>query len=113
MSAAGGLPLPTLAGIEDAAAAIGGRAGATPLVEADALSAAFGAEIWLENETVAAIGSYKLRGALTALLREQARNGLAGACTSSSGNHGLGVPPAARLLGVPAHGIVPVGANPL
>ena len=113
MSAAGGLPLPTLAGIEDAAAAIGGRAGATPLVEADALSAAFGAEIWLKNETVAAIGSYKLRGALTALLREQARNGLAGACTSSSGNHGLGVAHAARLLGVPAHVIVPEGANPL
>ena len=107
------MQLPTLAGIEDAARLIEGHVRETPLIRSEALSGAFEAEIWLKNETTSPIGSYKLRGALTAILRERSRQPVSGAVTSSSGNHGQGVAYAARLLGLSADVFLPEGANPL
>src|SRR5581483_10011596 len=89
--------LPTLSGIEDAFERIRPYRFETPLVRAELLSRAFEADVWLKNETVSPIASFKLRGALCALLR--AKGPLAGAVTSSTGNHGQGLAYAARMLG--------------
>src|SRR4051812_49032276 len=63
----------------------------TPLERSGHLSEAFGADVWLKLECFQATGSFKLRGALNALLSlgEAARQ--RGVITASAGNHGLGV----------------------
>jgi threonine dehydratase len=81
----------------------------TPLVRALLLSRDLGCELWVKNETVSPIASFKWRGALNDLLRDP---GARGVVTSSTGNHGQGVAWAARVAGVPAHIFLPLGANP-
>ncbi|HYK01153.1 MAG TPA: pyridoxal-phosphate dependent enzyme [Thermoanaerobaculia bacterium] len=75
----------------------------TPLVRALLL------DLYVKNETVSPIASFKWRGALNALLREDSVRGVV---TSSTGNHGQGVAWAARVAGIPAHIFLPLGANP-
>lgn len=105
--------LPTLAGIRAAAEALRPHLAVTPMVRAEVLSRAFHAEVWIKNETITPIASFKLRGALNALIRARAGGHAGGAVTSSSGNHGQGVAYAARLLGVAADIFLPEIANPL
>lgn len=81
----------------------------TPLVRALLLSRELGCELLVKNETVSPVASFKWRGALNAILREQ---DVRGVVTSSTGNHGQGVAWAARVTGVPAHIFLPLGANP-
>lgn len=81
--------------------------GPTPLFPSAALSELLGADIWLKVETTGPIASFKLRGALNALLT--AREKPASAVTASTGNHGQGVAYAARLLGLAADIFVPEG----
>ena len=104
--------LPHLAGIETARAALRRHLPETPLVRSELLSRALRADVWLKNETVSPIASFKLRGALTALLRARDGGTAAEAVTSSTGNHGQGVAAAAKAVGVPAHIFLPHGANP-
>ena len=75
----------------------------TPLVRALLL------DLYVKNETVSPIASFKWRGALNALLRDDSVRGVV---TSSTGNHGQGVAWAARVAGIPAHIFLPLGANP-
>lgn len=105
--------LPDLAGIEAAAREIAPHMAPTPLVRSEILSRVFEAEVWLKNETVTAIASFKLRAALTSLIRARERDGIASAVTSSTGNHGQGVAYAGRLLGIPADIFLPADANPV
>ena len=107
------LRLPHPSGIERARAALRVHLPETPLVRSELLSRALAADVWLKNETVSPIASFKLRGALTALLRAKDGGGAAEAVTSSTGNHGQGVASAARALGVRAHIFLPRGANPV
>jgi threonine dehydratase len=81
----------------------------TPLVRALLLSRDLDCDLWVKNETVSPIASFKWRGALNDLLREPATRGVV---TSSTGNHGQGVAWAARVAGVAAHIFLPLGANP-
>ena len=81
----------------------------TPLVRALLLSRDLGCDLWVKNETVSPIASFKWRGALNDLLREP---GARDVVTSSTGNHGQGVAWAARVAGVKAHIFLPLGANP-
>ena len=85
------LRLPHLTGIERARIALRDYLPETPLVRSELLSRALAAEIWLKNETASPIASFKLRGALTALLRSREAGGPGEAVTSSTGNHGQGV----------------------
>ncbi len=103
--------LPSLAGIRRAQGEIAPYIQETPLIRCELLSRALSADVWIKNETVGPIASFKLRGALTHLLRVGAS--LKGAVTSSTGNHGQGVAYAARLLGVPAHIFLPAVNNPV
>jgi len=82
----------------------------TPLVRSEALSRALAAEIFLKNETVSPVASFKARGALVELLRARDTAPLRGAVTSSTGNHGQGVAWAARELDIPAWVFLPRGA---
>jgi len=107
------MTLPSLAGIEDALAIVRPHLPETPLVRSELLSQAFAAEVWLKNETVSPIASFKLRGALTCMSRAKARGRLKGACAASTGNHGQGVALAARLLGTTADIFLPAAANPV
>jgi threonine dehydratase len=67
------------------------------------------ADIWVKNETVSPIASFKWRGALNAILAD---GGGRGVVTSSTGNHGQGVAWAAGVAGVAVHIFLPLGANP-
>jgi threonine dehydratase len=58
-----------IAAIRRAAERIAPHAGPTPLVRALLLSRDLGCDIWLKNETVSPIASFKWRGALNAILR--------------------------------------------
>lgn len=100
---------PTAAGIADAAERLARFARPTPLVRPLLLSDDLGCDVWVKNETVSPIASFKWRGALTDLLRREEPRAVV---TSSTGNHGQGVAWAAAMLGIPAHVFLPERANP-
>lgn len=103
---------PTVAGIREALDRLGPYMTATPLLRSDILSHTFDADVWLKNETVTPIASFKLRGALNALVQARADDA-SRAVTSSTGNHGQGVAYVARLLGIAADIFLPRPANPV
>jgi threonine dehydratase len=80
----------------------------TPLTPSLLLSHDLDCTVFVKNETVSEIASFKWRGALNDILRERTKHGVV---TSSTGNHGQGVAWAARAVGVPAHVFLPIGAN--
>jgi threonine dehydratase len=104
--------LPTLDGICEAHRLLPECVKNTPLVRSEALSLLFKAEVWIKNETLSPIASFKTRGALADLIRCNRQKRISGAVTSSSGNHGQGVAYAARWHGVPAHIFLPEKPNP-
>ena len=97
--------------IERAAADLRAHLPPTPLQRSAAVSAEVGCEVHLKLESVQPTRSFKVRGALTRLLRMRAED-RAAVITASGGNHGLGVAYAARAFGVPCTVYVPEGANP-
>ena len=101
---------PTLQGIEHASETIRPHLAETPLVKSELLSAALAADVWLKNETVTPVASFKIRGALNGVMRARSA-GAAAVVTSSTGNHGQGVAYAARALGLQAHIFLPNPAN--
>jgi threonine dehydratase len=81
----------------------------TPLLSCRSLEAAHGARLRLKAENLQRGGSFKIRGALNALLeaRRRAETGKAGIITYSSGNHGQAVALASRIVGCEATILVP------
>lgn len=97
--------LPTLADIRQAHARIAGSALRTPLVRLNVPDAP--AEIWLKLENLQPIGSFKIRGAASAMAKID-RNRLArGVLTASAGNMAQGVAWCARERGIPCTVIAP------
>jgi threonine dehydratase len=90
-----------------AAERIRGTVRRTRLVRSATLSEIAGGDVYLKLENEQLTGSFKVRGALSALaaLPEAVRR--RGVVTSSAGNHGMGVAFAARELGVAATIFVP------
>jgi len=86
---------------------LSGRVLRTPLLrlETDTDSA-----IYLKLENLQPIGSFKLRGALNAVLQVDPDELRAGVVTASAGNMGQGVAWAARELGLPCVVVVPESA---
>jgi threonine dehydratase len=80
----------------------------TPLERSVALSERCGTDVWLKFECFQSTGSFKLRGALYALMQLP---DLSSVVTASAGNHGLGVARAAQLLGMQATVVVPETAS--
>jgi threonine dehydratase len=75
----------------------------TPIVQLDE-------RIWLKLECLQPIGSFKLRGALSAVRAASSAELAAGVVTASAGNMAQGVAWAAREVGVPARVIAPSDA---
>jgi len=84
----------------------------TPLERSPGLSDLSGCDVWLKLECFQRTGSFKLRGALNALLSLPHEQRSRGVLTASAGNHGLGVARAAALAGAPATVVVPETASP-
>jgi threonine dehydratase len=104
------LRLPSPTEVRDAAARIGGTVRRTPMRRSAALAAHLGGEVHLKLETEQLGGSFKLRGALNAMLSLTPAEREAGVAASSAGNHGLGIAIASELLGVRATVFVPYTA---
>jgi threonine dehydratase len=80
----------------------------TPLRRSGWLSSASGGEIFLKLETLQPTFSYKIRGALNAVLRLAEASDLPGALvTASAGNHGRALAHAAALFELPLTVFVP------
>lgn len=74
----------------------------TSLEESAPLSSKIGVNVFLKNEHHQITGSFKLRGALNKMLLLSDTEKVKGIIAASSGNHGLGVAKAAKMLGVKA-----------
>ncbi|MBI0376666.1 threonine/serine dehydratase [Streptomyces albiflaviniger] len=93
--------------IHEAARRLTGHVVRTPLLNSPMLDDLVGARVLVKAECLQLTGSFKVRGALNALLAldEDARR--AGIVAYSAGNHGQGVAAAARLAGCPAVIVMP------
>ena len=102
------LRAPSLAEIHAARERISGLAIRTPLVR---LSAVPGdREIWLKLETLQPVGSFKIRGAGSAIGLASRQQLARGVFTASAGNMAQGVAWCARALGVPCTVVAPDAA---
>ncbi len=102
--------LPSGREVRDAHARIAPYVKRTPLIHSASLSALVGGEVYLKLECHQDGGSFKLRGALNALLSLSPAEREAGVVASSAGNHGIGVAMAAERLGIRATLFVPTSA---
>jgi threonine dehydratase len=102
--------LPSAREVREAHARIMPYVKRTPLIHSPALSAVAGGDVYLKLECHQDGGSFKLRGALNALLTLSQAERAAGVVASSAGNHGIGVAMAAERLGIRATLFVPATA---
>src|SRR6202011_1415731 len=70
----------------------------TPTLSSEALA---GAGVWLKAENLQRTGSFKVRGAVNAVLQLSAAQRGQGVITLSAGNHGLALAYAATAVGIP------------
>jgi threonine dehydratase len=97
--------------ITAAANRLAGRVVRTPLVPCSRLSDELGAEVYLKPENLQHTGSFKVRGAINALLARAEAGALpVGVTTFSAGNHAAATSYAARSLGIPVVVCMPPGA---
>src|SRR5881394_3040525 len=99
-----------LADVRAAAARIASAIHRTPLLPNHSLSERIGVEVRLKCENLQRAGSFKIRGALNALLQLGEAERRAGVVAFSSGNHAQGVALAAKLLGIKATIVMPEGS---
>jgi len=93
--------------IRAAAARIRPHIHRTPLLSSRSLSERAGVEIRLKCENLQRAGSFKIRGAMNALLQLPPQQRKRGVVAFSSGNHAQGVALAAKILGMPATIVMP------
>lgn len=82
----------------------------TPILTNTSLDDMSGAKLFFKCENFQKIGAFKMRGAASAALRLTAEERARGLATHSSGNHAQAVALAAKVLGVPAHIVMPEDA---
>ncbi len=99
--------LPGIADVEDAAATLRPHAVRTPLLESRRLNGRLGGRVLFKAEMLQRTGSFKFRGACTAIARLPEERRRRGVVAFSSGNHAQGVAAAARLFDVPAVIVMP------
>ena len=100
----------TLADIRSAAERIHVHVHRTPLLPNRSISEKTGVEVRLKCENLQRAGSFKVRGAMNALLQLDDEARRRGVVAFSSGNHAQGVALAARILGMPATIVMPEGS---
>jgi threonine dehydratase len=94
---------PTLADIRAARGRVAGLAVTTPTVVSPGLGRHLGAEVACKLEQVQPTGSFKVRGAASAIRALPPEVTERGVVTASTGNHGRAVAHVAAMLGVPAY----------
>lgn len=99
-----------IADIEAAAARIRGHAVHTPLLNAPLLDKEFGRRIFVKAECLQKTGSFKYRGARSAISALEPDLRARGVVAFSSGNHAQGVACAAAEMDVPAVIVMPADA---
>ncbi len=102
--------IPTFADVEAAAVRIAPWAVRTPLLESPDLNARLGGRVFLKPETLQRTGSFKIRGALNAVLQIPLERRPQGVVAFSSGNHAQGVAAAVALFYIPATIVMPTDA---
>ncbi len=83
----------------------------TPVIMSRSLDEASEKAVVLKCENLQRTGSFKIRGALNAVVRLPSESASRGAATASSGNFAQGLAWAARLRGIPAHVVMPSDAG--
>src|SRR5436190_2987548 len=101
----------TLERIREAYAPLKAVARRTPLLTSRTLDDMAGGPVHLKAENLQKTGSFKIRGAYTALSRLPAAEREKGVVTASAGNHAQGIALAAQLTGIRARVFMPVGAS--
>jgi threonine dehydratase len=101
------VPLPTYDDVVAAAARLQGHAHRTPVLRSRTADALLGAEVVFKCESFQRSGSFKFRGAFSALSRFTEAQRRAGVITFSSGNHAQAIALSAQLLGMPATIVMP------
>jgi threo-3-hydroxy-L-aspartate ammonia-lyase len=96
-----------LAAVRAAAARLEPYIHRTPLLASRSLSERLGVEVRLKCENLQRAGSFKIRGAMNALLQIPEAERSRGVVAFSSGNHAQGVALAAKVLGMPATIVMP------
>jgi len=82
----------------------------TPVFTSRAMDARVGATVVFKCENFQRGGSFKIRGALNAVLSLWEHEAARGVATHSSGNHGAALAIAAAIRGIPAYVVVPSNA---
>ncbi|MFJ6538407.1 threonine/serine dehydratase [Paenarthrobacter sp. NPDC091711] len=93
--------------IRSAATRLRGRIARTPLLESPQLNSAVGGRVLVKAESLQVTGSFKIRGAMNAVLSLKPSEREKGIITYSAGNHGQGVAAAAAAVGVPSVVVMP------
>lgn len=70
-----------------------------------------GRKVFAKLESLQPTGSFKVRGAMSAIDAARREDPKGAVVTSSAGNHGLGIAHASSVLGVPATVVVPINAS--
>ena len=96
------MPEITCAEIERAQERIGEYIKKTPILTPSTLSKKLGIDLLLKPEFLQETGSFKIRGAMNAMLSMSGKERDQGVTTASSGNHGPALACAARKLGAEA-----------
>ncbi|MEO1470190.1 MAG: threonine/serine dehydratase [Pseudomonadota bacterium] len=105
--------LPTIDDIRAAAGRLAGHARLTPLLESPLLNRLAGRRVLVKAECLQLTGSFKFRGAWSALTMLSEDERKRGVIAYSSGNHAQGIAHAAEILGVPAVIVMPADAPAL
>ena len=82
----------------------------TPIITSRAVDELVGAAVTFKCENFQRGGSFKIRGALNAVLSLSEQGAANGVATHSSGNHGAALAIAAGIRGIPAYIVVPANA---
>ncbi len=85
----------------------------TPLEYSRALAGLSGCKVYLKCENLQTTGSFKIRGATSAVLKLSEADKVKGVITASSGNHGAATATAAKALGIPVTIYVPESISAL
>jgi threonine dehydratase len=103
-------PVVSLADIRQAAERIRPHILATPLVSGESV---LQAASWLKLENLQRTGSFKVRGAINAVLQLTSEQRRRGVITLSAGNHGAALAYAAQTVGIPCLVVVRDDASPI
>lgn len=104
------MKIPQPSDVEDAARRIAPFVHHTPLLTSKSLDQMVECRLVLKSEHLQKTGSFKMRGALNAVLNLNEEAASKGVVTHSSGNHGQALSCAAEIRGIPAYIVNPRGA---